>query len=133
MLVQAAVFATNLAVVKRYFVDPYLRLRDARAKETEGVQEKASLFNHESSSLERDINERLKTVLEEAGEIRAAIQKQAQKDYDSLVAKARSASEAEVEKVLAQVDESVAVARKQLSLESSKLVPLVCSALLGTK
>ena len=43
-------------------------------------------FEMESSSLERDINNRLKDVLEEAGEIRASIQRRAEQEYSDLVA-----------------------------------------------
>lgn len=131
MLVQAAVFASNLYVVNRFLVKPYLKLQEARSKETQGVKSMAREFEKESSSLERDINNKLKDVLEEASQIRANIQRKAEQDYNDLVAKARKVSEEEVAKVLSQIQTSVSEARKQLAKESEQLVPIVCKSLLA--
>ncbi len=133
MLVQAAVFATNLYVVNRFFVAPYLRLKDARAKETDGVKEKALRFEKEASSLERDINQRLKETLLEAAEIRAKIKEKAEQEHTSVILQARKASEIEVEKVFAQVEENLKLSRAQLAKEAAGLVSFVCSSLLGAR
>lgn len=133
VLVQTAVFVSNLYVVKRFFVSPFLKLKEARLKETEGVKEKALLFQKEANALDSAINKKLKEALSEAQELRSSIEELAEEEQKKTLLLAKEKSEEEVNKVLAQVRDNLQAGRKQLAEESSRLVPKVCSLLLGAK
>ena len=133
VLVQTAVFVSNLYVVKRFFVSPFLKLKEARLKETEGVKEKALLFQKEANALDSAISKKLKEALSEAQELRSSIEELAEEEQKKTLLLAKEKSEEEVNKVLAQVRDNLQAGRKQLAEESSRLVPKVCSLLLGAK
>ena len=132
MLVQAAVFATNLYVVKHFLVAPYLRLKEAREKETVGTGLLAKRLQEEGDLLEQRIDDRIKEVLSQASEVRARVRQEAEKEFERVVKKAREESEADVASALAQVRQSLDKERASISKQAPALIPAVCRSVLSS-
>ena len=132
MLVQAAVFATNLYVVKHFLVAPYLRLKEAREKETVGTGLLAKRLQEEGDLLEQRIDDRIKEVLSQASEVRARVRQEAEKEFERVVKKAREESEADVASALAQVRQSLDKERASISKQAQALIPAVCRSVLSS-
>ena len=131
--IQAAVFAANFYIVKHFFVSPYLRLKSARLKKTEGLQVKTQAFEKESKALELEINKQIQEAVTEARKVRARHQGKAEKECEALLRDARELSESKVSEALLELEACYNAEKKKLSEHVSKLTPFVVSLLLGKK
>lgn len=131
MLVQAGVFATNLFVVKYFFISPYLALKNARSRQTEGAQKQAQTFSDEGDSIEKEIDKRLKEAFESAKTTRKIIQQKADQEYKSIVDQARKRADEHVLQVGTEIQLALKQERKKLASESPLLTGFLYSLLFG--
>lgn len=129
MLVQAGVFAANYLVVRHLFVAPFLALRGAREKETEGAKEEAKSFLLEGKKVEQDIDARMQAAFNSAKEIRAKAQKRAHQEYDRVVAEARKRSEEHLKQVSSEIELALKQERQKVGKESALLSSFLSSLL----
>jgi F0F1-type ATP synthase membrane subunit b/b' len=73
LIVQTGVFLANIVVVKKLFVDPYLKLQDRRDAMTIGNQEGATKILSECESITRNVTSKLEDAYAEAAAAREVV------------------------------------------------------------
>ena len=103
LAVQAGVFLTNLVVVKKLFVEPYLSVRDRRDALTVGSKDEAQKFLAESERIALELQARIQTAAEEA-------KKEREKSREAAMVKrqaALAAASADAKKLIEQVEKQI--------------------------
>lgn len=115
MLIQGAVFASALYVVKKNFVEPYLKLKDKRDSATTGQQSEAhkSIIECEEKTL--IIEEKIKAALLEAKNIKQNIRETALKNQKSIVDQASKEAKEETAKISQKIKEELKTEKAKLS------------------
>ncbi len=112
--VQAGLFFVNMYVVKRFILDPYLKLRELRFGATGGSIEKAHTLNQESEKLQNNISEEVKKLQEEITAERDKALTEASTQKESLLAGARKEAEATLLSMREQISNEVDSQRSQI-------------------
>lgn len=118
LAVQAVVFLTGLAIVKKLFVEPYMELRDKREKLTVGSKDVASTLLKQADEISLQITAKLNATLEEA-------KKSREKTRDAALTKrqaALGAAEAESKKLIQDVENQI---KQDLAQEKAKVLLIV--------
>ena len=129
MVIQAGVFATNFFVVKHLFISPYLALKGARKKETEGAGEEAKAFALNADKLEKKIDLRLRKAFESAKASRQKAEEKAQQEYEKVVSEGKKRSYEHILQVRRDIELALKQERQKLSVESSLLSGFLSSLL----
>jgi F0F1-type ATP synthase membrane subunit b/b' len=93
--VQAVIFLTNMFIVKKLMLEPYLSIRSRRDAQTGGSQDAAQKLQSEAEALEAKITDRMRTAHKEATVVREGIKKEALDKRAAILAKAESEAKAE--------------------------------------
>lgn len=129
MMIQAGVFATNFFVVKHLFISPYLALRNARKKETEGASEEAKAFVLKADELETKIDLRLRKAFESAKTSRQKAEEKAEQEYEKIVSEGKKRSHEHISQVRNEIELALKQERQKLAAESSLLSSFLSSLL----
>lgn len=114
LAVQAGLFLVNCFVVKKLYVEPYLRVRDRREALTVGSKDEAVRALSESDALAQKIEARISAAMLEAKAERERIRQVALANRDTLVADATAESRRNVEAVERQIQQEVAGERLKI-------------------
>ncbi len=115
MVIQAGLFLANFFVVKKFLLEPYLKVHSERVKLTEGSQQQAEHLQQESSQAVDRIHARLQEVGVETRSLREQTIATARIKRDDLVSRATE-----------EANRVVASMRQELSREleeQRRLVP----------
>lgn len=88
MVIEAGIFLANFFVVKKFLLEPYLKVHSERVRLTEGSQTHAEHLQQESSQAVDQIQARLQEVGSEARGLREQALSSAKQKRDELVAHA---------------------------------------------
>lgn len=114
----AGVFVATIAIVKKLYVEPYLKLRDRRESLTTGSQQDSKNILQRCEEISSQINVRLKEASVEVNKIREESRRVATLKREDIVKKA----EAEMKTALAQLEKSV---KEELMTERTKIQNVV--------
>lgn len=121
MAVQAGVFLANCLVVKKLFVDPYLKSRAERERQTLGSQSEATGLAAEAERIAEGISHRLETSATDNHQSREKLRTSALERRRVIVSAAETESRAYVESAAREI-------RADAQTERAK-VPGIVSAL----
>lgn len=120
LAVQAGIFIANLGIMKKLFMEPYLKVRIAQDNQTIGSQGDAARLLSEADQVSTEINSRLQTALRRAKEAREKVRSAAIAQRQSLLNSAQEEVKSELEKVEAEI-------KRQLEHEREKVPNVVAS------
>lgn len=114
LAVQAGVFLANVVVIKKLMLEPYLAVRDRREKLTQGNRDEAGAIVTRCEALATDINQRLVTTAQAAQKAKESIRNAALEKRNALLAAAEAESRATIEKMAAEVKQTLAAERAKV-------------------
>jgi F0F1-type ATP synthase membrane subunit b/b' len=120
LAVQAGIFVANLGIMKKLFMEPYLKVRDAQDRLTIGSQGDATRFEHEAEAISTDVNQRLVAAMEAARHSREADRAKALSTRQQLLDEAQAFGQGELNRVEGEI-------RRELESERSKVPAIVAS------
>ena len=120
-VVQAGLFFVNMYIVKRFILDPYLKLRELRFGATGGSIEKAHSLNQESEKLQKNISDEVKKLQEEITVERDKAVLEASKQKETILAGARKEAEATLVEMRDQISKEVDSQRSQIPDQVQKI------------
>jgi F0F1-type ATP synthase membrane subunit b/b' len=120
LAVQAGIFIANLGIMKKLFMEPYLKVRIAQDNQTIGSQGDAARLLNEADQVSSEINSRLQAALRLAKEGREKVRGAAIAERQALLNSAQEDVKTELEKVEAEI-------KRQLEHERQKVPNVVAS------
>ncbi len=123
LAVQVGVFLVNAVVIKKLFVEPYLRVNDRREAATIGGKDSALKMLDACETLTSEIETRLNSASDEAKRSREYTREKAQKQRTEIV----KSAETEAKSVIAEVEATI---KREIATERAK-IPQVVSALVN--
>lgn len=114
LAVQVGVFLANVVVIKKLMLEPYLAVRDRREKLTQGNRDEASAIVTRCESLATDINQRLVATAQTAQKAKESIRNEALEKRNAILAAAEAESHATIEKMAAEVKQTLAAERAKV-------------------
>jgi len=121
LVVQAGIFLVALGVVKKLYVEPYLKVRERRLAATVGSKDEATKALGECDTIAQGIEQRLSGAASEAKAARETVRNAANLRRDELIA----AATAEANAAVAAVEKDI---QGELARERAK-VPAVVAQL----
>lgn len=118
---QIVVFIVNIAIVKKFFLEPYLALRSTRDALTTGSKAEAARLLYESDQIAKKVEEAVSEAASAAASERDRIKAQAQEKRTEIVKAAEDKVRAEVGAVSTRIQDELA--------EQRTLLPQVIAAL----
>ncbi len=103
LAVEAGVFLVNMAIIKKFMVDPYLKLKDKRDAATTGSKEGAAAALEKCESISAAIAKAIHAANDDARGIKEKIQVDASQKRDALVAAATKEARGTIESMQADV------------------------------
>ncbi len=88
LAVQTGIFLANLAIIKKLFVAPYLKVRAERETATQGSREEAIKLQAEAKEIEEELQRRMSEGLKQIRDQRETIRKEAMVMRQSLIEQA---------------------------------------------
>jgi F0F1-type ATP synthase membrane subunit b/b' len=114
LAVQAGVFLANVVVIKKLMLEPYLAVRDRREKLTQGNRDEAGAIVTRCEALATDINQRLVTTAQTAQKAKESIRNTALEKRNAILAAAEAESRATIDKMAAEVKQTLAAERAKV-------------------
>lgn len=114
-VVEAGIFLTNLVVIKKLILDPYVQLKDKRDAATTGSKDDAVKIVAECETVTNQITEKLSAAAQNAKSMRETIRTEAVKTRDSLLESAEKEAKSTVEKVREEVAKNLSEERGRVS------------------
>ncbi len=112
--IQIGVFLANMVIVKKLFVDPYLRMRSKREAMTSGSKADATRLLYECDEIANKLQESIDSAAAAAASERERIKLQATKKRTEIIHAAEAKAKAELESVASRVKEELADQRRLL-------------------
>lgn len=112
--VQALVFLVNMVIVRKLFLDPYLRLRARREALTAGSKADANRLLYECDEIARKVQESVDAAAAAAASDRERIKTAAMAKRSEIIGAAETKAKAEFESVATRVKEEVSEQRRLL-------------------
>jgi len=129
--VQIGLFVVNMAIVKKLFLEPYLRLRAKRDALTTGSQADAARLLYECDEIARKVQESIEEAAASAASERERVKAGASQRRSDIIKGAEEKARAEVESVAARVKAEVAEQRAMLPKVISDLTTQLFAATTG--
>lgn len=101
--IQAGLFLTNMFVVKKLMLEPYLKLRSAREAKTGGSQGDAIALVNKASELDQIIGEKMRDAHKAAAVVRETIKSAALARRSSIVGVAETSAKKEQQEIQASI------------------------------
>jgi F0F1-type ATP synthase membrane subunit b/b' len=120
LAVQAGIFVANLGIMKKLFMEPYLKVRNAQDSQTIGSQGDAARLLAQADQVSAEINARLQAALVMAKEGREKVRGVAVAKRQALL----GAAQAEVKSELDRVEGDI---KAQIEAERAKVPNVVAS------
>jgi len=114
LIVQTGVFLANIVVVKKLFVDPYLKLQDRRDAMTVGNQEGAAKILSECESITRNVTAKLETAYTELALVREQVRNSTLKKKTEILKLAETEARSYVEAIEKEIQEEVAREKQKI-------------------
>lgn len=124
MIVQTGIFLANFVIIKKLFLEPYLKVSDKRAAVTTGGVKDADSIVKSNLESQARIDSKMSDVRDEAAKLRQLAQSEAQKEATSIV----SAAEVDARLTVSAVREEI----QQNSAEERQKIPAIVEELTGT-
>lgn len=112
--IQIGVFLANIVIVKKLFVDPYLRMRLQREALTSGSKADATRLLYECDEIASKLQESIDSAAAEATSERERIKLQATKKRSEIIHAAEARAKAEFDSVASRVKEELVEQRRLL-------------------
>ncbi len=126
--VQIGLFIVNMAVVKKLYLEPYLRLRAKRDALTTGSQADASRLMFECDEIARKVQSSIEEAAAAASSERERIKSAAVSRRTEIIKTAEEKARAEVESVTSRIQSELAEQRALLPKVVSELTAQVFTA-----
>jgi F0F1-type ATP synthase membrane subunit b/b' len=123
--VQAGVFLANFVIVKKLYLDPYLKLTGKREGMTDGSQEESASIERKNAETSAQMETQLRELNEYTHEYRLRLNAEA----DDKSAKILQSAEKESESVLAEIQEEIKLAVAKESANIPETVEELTSAI----
>ena len=120
LAVQAGIFVANLGIMKKLFMEPYLKVRNAQDGQTIGSQGDAARLLAEADQVSTEVNARLQAALHSAKEAREKVRGTAIAHRQTLLSAAQAAVKSELDRVEGEV-------KAQMEAERAKVPNVVAS------
>jgi len=120
LAVQAGIFVANLGIMKKLFMEPYLKVRNAQDSQTIGSQGDAARFLVVADTVSAEINARLQAALLHAKEAREKVRGTAIGQRQTLLSAAQAVVKTELDRVEGEV-------KAQMEAERAKVPNVVAS------
>jgi len=109
--VQVGLFVVNMATVKKFYLEPYLRLRANRDTLTSGSRADAARLLYECDEIARKVQESIEEAAASAASHREAVKATATQRRTDIIRAAEEKARGEVEAVATRVKSEVAEQR----------------------
>lgn len=130
-LLQLAIFLVMYFVLRRFLFQPYLQMRDERARRIEGAEASAAQLTQKRQTLDADYQRRLDAARAKAEEERVKLAGEARTREADLLADARARAQARIADTRKTIDAQVAQAQVALDQQIAPLAQQLASKLLG--
>lgn len=114
MAVQAGIFLTAIAIIKKLMLDPYMKLREKRVALTSGSQEDAENALAECDKISLTIKEKIQAAASEAKEAREFVREAALAKKTSILTDADQAVKSTVSKASEQIAAELAEEKQKI-------------------
>lgn len=131
VLLQMALFAVMVAILKPLLFDPMLKLFALREEKTEGAKSQAREMQERAGDILTRYEKELSAARHEAGEARETTRKETVKLEAAILAEARSAADSITEAGRATVQRELSELKAGLEAQSVELSALVAQNILG--
>jgi F0F1-type ATP synthase membrane subunit b/b' len=118
MAIQTGFFLVNFYVIRKFFLQPYLRVADKRQTLTTGNQEEAQILAQKNQEAMATVSEKLGAAREEATKIRAQLTEEADRKKDAILSRA----DQEAKQIIESVQQEI---QKELTEEEAKIPAIV--------
>ncbi len=120
--IQASLFLSNVFIVKKLMLEPYLKVRDEREKKTQGHEGTAERLMKEADSMDRAIADKLRVAHQKASQRSNQIKSDAMSQRTALIAKAETEAKAAQVALLSEIKTNLAEesARKSEAIAAIK-------------
>lgn len=123
--VQAGVFLANFVIVKKFYLDPYLKITGKREAMTDGSQEESASIEKKNAETSARMERQLRELNEHTHEHRARLNAEA----DDKSSKILQLAENEAESIIAGVQEEIKLAVEKESANIPETVEELTSAI----
>lgn len=89
MAAQAVIFASHIYIVKKFLVDPFLKIKSARDSLTVGAEQEAEKLSAELTRISAVVQTQLNSAYEELARVKGQAKLQAKKEREAQVVKAQ--------------------------------------------
>lgn len=113
MGVQAGIFLTNMYIVKKLMLDPYMKLRMARDAKTGGSQSAAQALLDKAANMDLVITEKMRDAHKSAATVREKIKSVATAKRTELLAQAETAAKKEQSEIQRAIATNLAEERSK--------------------
>jgi F0F1-type ATP synthase membrane subunit b/b' len=114
LVVQAGVFLVNLVLVKKLYVEPYLRVRDRREAMTVGSRDEAARALAECDTVAQALEARLNAAMTDAKKARDRVREAALTKRTDMLSAAEAEARQAVDAVERQIQQEVATERAKV-------------------
>ncbi len=114
MIVQAGVFLTAIAVVKKLYLEPYLRVRGRRDAMTTGSKAHADELVDRNNQLTKQITSRVSEAHQSTRQLREELIKSAATNKQKIVSSAEDEAKATVDAMRTQITQDIKAAQAQI-------------------
>lgn len=121
LVVQAGVFLSAMVVVKKLYVDPFLKLKDKRDAATTGNQDLASELLAKNEADKVTVKERISEASSEALQLISSAKKAATEERDAIVAKASAEAKERIQALSKEIAERLSEERARIPEVVAKL------------
>jgi len=118
---QAGIFVATIFVVKKLFLEPYLKVRDQRAAVTTGSQNESEQMLARCEEIAKKISDQIKDVGFEVAKIRDAKRQVANTEKDQIVKSAEQAAKNELAQLQKQIRDEIQSERSKIDASVKKL------------
>lgn len=121
VVVQAAFFISNVVVAKKFFVEPYLKLKDTRDALTTKTLASARAMSLEVDQKSKEIDQRIGGAIREAQAHRERLHQEATGKRTEIMKKAEAAAKASFESITLEIRKEVEAQKIQVPVIVDKL------------
>lgn len=114
LAVQAGIFVANLGIMKKLFMDPYLKVKDAQDGMTYGSQGDAARLLAEAESISDDINQRMIAAMTEAKNAREKVRADALARRQAILEASQNSAKVEIDKVELEIKTQIEAERQRI-------------------
>ncbi len=122
MAAQTVIFISHIYIVKKFLVEPFLKIKNARDSLTVGAEHEAETLNLEIARISNLVQARLSSVHEQLAKVKVQTKLQAKKERETQINLAQQEMAGILQKARGDITRSLDLERKKVDSLVDRLV-----------